>query len=213
MSSARASSGVSRSPSFDRRHSTSSAVRAYSFRISHSTSRAVSVPPKSRPRSRASCAAPSPLLVYELLADDSFLGAFFALLCYVGADDRRLFGDAALACGAVQALCKYALTSQARCAQALPLLCTLLQAPQGAAEAVRTSVLLCLGDLAVRFPNAFEPWTEQLYARLRDASAAIRFNALVILTHLVLNDLVKLKSHAFLVALALQDDDAPFGAD
>lgn len=36
-----------------------------------------------------------------------------------------------------------------------------------------------------------EPWTEHLYARLRDAHAGVRKHALMVLSHLILNDMLK----------------------
>ena len=50
-----------------------------------------------------------------------------------------------------------------------------------------------MGDLAFRFPNAMEPWTSRMYARLSDDSQVVRYNTLMVLTHLILNDMVKVK--------------------
>jgi len=40
---------------------------------------------------------------------------------------------------------------------------------------------------------------------LRDSDETIRYNALIILTHLVLNDMIKVKNQVFQVALCLRD--------
>lgn len=58
-------------------------------------------------------------------------------------------------------------------------------------ETVRSNCTIALGDLAVRFPNLLEPWTENMYARLRDQSASVRKNAVLVLSHLILNDMMK----------------------
>jgi len=58
-------------------------------------------------------------------------------------------------------------------------------------ETVRSNCTIALGDLAVRFPNILEPWTENVYARLRDASVSVRKNAVLVLSHLILNDMMK----------------------
>lgn len=58
-------------------------------------------------------------------------------------------------------------------------------------ETVRSNCTVALGDLAVRFPNLLEPWTENMYARLRDHSASVRKNAVLVLSHLILNDMMK----------------------
>jgi hypothetical protein len=58
-------------------------------------------------------------------------------------------------------------------------------------EIVRSNCTIALGDLAVRFPNLLEPWTEYIYARLRDAAASVRKNAVLVISHLILNDMMK----------------------
>lgn len=58
-------------------------------------------------------------------------------------------------------------------------------------ETVRSNCTIALGDLAVRFPNLLEPWTEHMYARLSDTSVAVRKNAVLVLSHLILNDMMK----------------------
>lgn len=68
-------------------------------------------------------------------------------------------------------------------------------------EVVRSNCTLSLGDLAVRFPNLLEPWTENMYARLRDASVSVRKNAVLVLSHLILNDMMKVGLLTSLLAL------------
>ena len=58
-------------------------------------------------------------------------------------------------------------------------------------ETVRSNCTIALGDLVVRFPNLLEPWTEHMYARLSDTSVAVRKNAVLVLSHLILNDMMK----------------------
>jgi hypothetical protein len=60
------------------------------------------------------------------------------------------------------------------------------------AEIVRSNCTIALGDLAVRFPNLLEPWTEYIYARLRDPSVSVRKNAVLVISHRILNDMMKL---------------------
>lgn len=71
---------------------------------------------------------------------------------------------------------------------------------------VRNTIIIALGDFAFRFPNTVEPWTERLYLRLTcDAAAAVRYNALMVVTHLVLNDMIKVKGQVAHVARSLND--------
>lgn len=56
---------------------------------------------------------------------------------------------------------------------------------------MRSNCIISLGDLAFRFPNVLEPWTEHMYSRLNDKDQKVRKNAVLVLTHLILNDMVK----------------------
>ena len=77
----------------------------------------------------------------------------------------------------------------------------------------RSALMVALGDLAFRFPNAVEPWTEHLYGlrawgnSLHDADAGVRQHAITVLAHLVLNDMMKVKGHIAEMARCLEDPD------
>jgi len=78
---------------------------------------------------------------------------------------------------------------------------------------LRQSLLVAVGDLLFRHPNVVEPWTGRLYATLGSTGstsaegsdgrgvAELRLTALLVLTHLVLNDMMK--PRAVLLARAL----------
>eukprot|EP00931_Biecheleriopsis_adriatica_P028133 TRINITY_DN16819_c0_g1_i2.p1 TRINITY_DN16819_c0_g1~~TRINITY_DN16819_c0_g1_i2.p1 ORF type:complete len:1586 (+),score=479.60 TRINITY_DN16819_c0_g1_i2:116-4759(+) len=78
---------------------------------------------------------------------------------------------------------------------------------------LRQSLLVAVGDLLFRHPNVVEPWTGRLYATLsgpksadldKDNSAAdLRLTALLVLTHLVLNDMMKARPVLLIRALWL----------
>jgi len=72
---------------------------------------------------------------------------------------------------------------------------------------LRQSLLVAVGDLLFRHPNVVEPWSDRLYAALGagDSEAAIelRLNALLVLTHLVLNDMMKPRAVLLVKALWL----------
>jgi hypothetical protein len=72
---------------------------------------------------------------------------------------------------------------------------------------MRATISIALGDLAFRFPNVLEPWTSQLYGGLRDEDPRVRKNTLMVLTHLVLNDMVKVKGQLSEIAVCLEDSD------
>jgi condensin complex subunit 1 len=72
---------------------------------------------------------------------------------------------------------------------------------------LRSNIVIALGDLAFRFPNAIEPWTSKIYARLRDKDSHVRKNTMMVLTHLILNDMIKVKGQISEMAICLEDKD------
>jgi condensin complex subunit 1 len=85
------------------------------------------------------------------------------------------------------------------------LLFTILE--KSANPVIRGNTIIALGDLTFRFPNLIEPWTPNLYARLRDDSPQVRRNTLMVLTHLILNDMVKVKGQISEMAICILDND------
>jgi condensin complex subunit 1 len=90
------------------------------------------------------------------------------------------------------------------CESHLRLIFTLLQSGD---EHTRANIAIALGDLASRFPNLMEPWTPHIYARLQDPAPPVRKNMLAVLTHLILNDMIKVRGQIYYVALCLEDAD------
>lgn len=72
---------------------------------------------------------------------------------------------------------------------------------------VRSNTMIALGDLAIRFPNQTGVWTEHLYLRLGDGAVAVRKNAVMVLSHLILNDMTKVKGLLGLMARRIEDQE------
>jgi condensin complex subunit 1 len=146
----------------------------------------------------------------ELLLSPAALLASYAPMV-VAVCTRMAAGEAegvfppGLQTAASLALCKFMCVSSTFCDTHLPLLFTVLQAARQ--PEIRTNCMIALGDLAVRFPNLLEPWTAHLYGRLRDADARVRKTALMVMTHLILNDMVKVKGQISEMAVCLGDKD------
>ena len=66
-------------------------------------------------------------------------------------------------------------------------------------------MLVALGDLSVRFPNMIEPYTDHIYARLSDHDPSVRKTTLMVLTHLILNSMVKIRGQVAAIARCLED--------
>lgn len=109
-----------------------------------------------------------------------------------------------LACA--MALVRIMLLSQKICNENLQLLFTLMEKSPNAK--IRSQLILGIGDLVYRFPNALEPWTSHLYLPLRDCkSAAVRMNTIRVLSHLILKELIKTKGQIYEIALCTIDPD------
>ncbi|PIA48168.1 hypothetical protein AQUCO_01400624v1, partial [Aquilegia coerulea] len=106
---------------------------------------------------------------------------------------------------AMIALCRFMIIDANFCEANLQLLFTVVE--NATSETVRSNCTIALGDLAVRFPNLLEPWTENMYARLRDPSVSVRRNAVLVLSHLILNDMMKVKGYINEMAVCLEDGD------
>ncbi|GFR65797.1 condensin complex subunit 1 [Elysia marginata] len=140
----------------------------------------------------------------EILNGVGLLSGFCPLLIAVCSNSSK-FSDPELQTAASMALAKFMIVSSTFCESQLQLLFTLLEKAQS--PVIRSNLIIALGDLTVRFPNLVEPWTAHLYARLRDTSPMVRKTTLQVLTHLILNDMVKVKGQISELAICIVDSD------
>ena len=145
------------------------------------------------------------LVIEKQLVCDNVLGKFHPLIAYVVANESGTFSHPLLRETAILALCRFMSVSSQLCELYLPLLFTIVE--RELSEAVRTTVMIAVGDLAFRFPNSLEPWTANMYARLSDENVLVRYNTLMTLTHLILNDMIKVKGQVSHMVLCLNDSN------
>ncbi|KAF1315725.1 Condensin complex subunit, partial [Globisporangium splendens] len=136
----------------------------------------------------------------------NLLGTYGPLIIRVlrGGNDE-ISGDELLIECAVVALSKFMAVSDEFCEKHLQLLFTILQ--ESPLPSVRGDVIIALGDLSYRYPNLIEPWTTHLYNRLRDVDLNVRKNTIVVLSHLILNDMIKVKAQISEIAISLVDEE------
>lgn len=79
-------------------------------------------------------------------------------------------------------------------------------AARSPSEIIRANLIVPLGDLIKRFTTKLEPYTPHLYGRLRDPSSIVRLNALNVLSHLILNDMIKVKGQISEMTTCIVDD-------
>uniref|UniRef100_A0A452TN69 Condensin complex subunit 1 n=1 Tax=Ursus maritimus TaxID=29073 RepID=A0A452TN69_URSMA len=138
----------------------------------------------------------------ELLDGTQVLAAFVPLLLKV-CNNPGLYSNPELSAAASLALGKFCMVSATFCDSQLRLLFTMLE--KSSLPIVRSNLMIATGDLAIRFPNLVDPWTPHLYARLRDPAQQVRRTAGLVMTHLILKDMVKVKGQVSEMAVLLID--------
>ncbi|NXE26036.1 CND1 protein, partial [Ardeotis kori] len=140
----------------------------------------------------------------ELLDGKHLFSAFVPLVLKI-CNNPGLYSDSALLAAAALALGKVCMISSEFCDSNLRLLFTMME--KSALPGVRSNLIIAAGDLAIRFPNLVEPWTSHLYARLRDPCPSVRQTAGIVMTHLILKDMVKVKGQVSEMAALLVDPE------
>ncbi|KAL0043109.1 hypothetical protein WJX79_009421 [Trebouxia sp. C0005] len=140
----------------------------------------------------------------EIVGMKSLLGRYAPLLAALCHNRALLGAHVHLRSSALLALTKLMAIDPSFCDANLALVFTLLE-KRLVEPAVRSNLVIALGDLASRFPNLLEPWTERIYGPLSDPDTSVRKNSLMVLTHLIMNDMMKVKGHIARMALCLQD--------
>ncbi|NWR65294.1 CND1 protein, partial [Bucorvus abyssinicus] len=140
----------------------------------------------------------------ELLDGKHLFSAFVPLVLKI-CNNPGLYSDSALSAAAALTLGKLCMISSEFCDSHLRLLFTMME--KSTLPAVRSNLTIAAGDLAIRFPNLVEPWTSHLYARLRDPCPSVRQTAGLVMTHLILKDIVKVKGQVSEMATLLIDPE------
>jgi condensin complex subunit 1 len=107
---------------------------------------------------------------------------------------------------ATLSLCKLMCISSVFCQDNLQLLFTLMEKSKN--PTIRSNLLLSLGDLTIIFHSLIDSNIKYLYYRLRDPVSFVKRHALMVLSHLVLNGMVKVKGQLSEMAQCLTDSDS-----
>ncbi len=135
----------------------------------------------------------------------NLLGLFGQLLGYIVVDTDKHFTHPLLQESALLALSKYMCVSSTFCEEHLDVIFTALERAESPSQCA--NIVIALGDLAFRFPNAVEPWSHLIYARLHHSDSGVRASVIMVLTHLILNDMVKVKGFISEIALCIKDEE------
>ncbi|ORE10875.1 ARM repeat-containing protein [Rhizopus microsporus var. microsporus] len=139
-----------------------------------------------------------------LYGSQSLLARYGPLLVEVCARNK-LYTNRTLQITATLALAKFMCVSSEFCEKHLQLLFTILEKSKDAT--IRSNVVIALGDMAVCFSTLIDDNITFLYNRLSDPDTLVKKNAVMVLTHLILNGMVKVKGQISEMAKCLEDAD------
>jgi condensin complex subunit 1 len=72
---------------------------------------------------------------------------------------------------------------------------------------IRSNIIIALGDVAVCFGNMIDENSNKMYDGLSDKDLVVKKNTLMVLTHLILNGMIKVKGQLGEMAKSLEDED------
>ncbi|KAK0538110.1 condensin complex non-SMC subunit Cnd1 [Tilletia horrida] len=141
----------------------------------------------------------------ELLTNTRSLLALFGPMVSHICSNPKMYPNVTLRKAAVLTLCKFMCVSSAYCEANLGLLFHILSTSSDAAT--RSNVVIALGDIAVSFGNLVDENSDRLYAGLKDRDLGVKKHTLMVLTHLILNGMIKVKGQLGEMAKCLEDKE------
>ncbi|KAE8221852.1 hypothetical protein CF319_g4858 [Tilletia indica] len=141
----------------------------------------------------------------ELLSNTRSLLALFGPMVSHICSNPKMYPNVTLRKAAVLTLCKFMCVSSAYCEANLGLLFHVLSTSSDAAT--RSNVVIALGDIAVSFGNLVDENSDRLYAGLKDRDLGVKKHTLMVLTHLILNGMIKVKGQLGEMAKCLEDKE------
>jgi condensin complex subunit 1 len=132
-----------------------------------------------------------------------------AIVCMIR--EPGTFSDESLQLACALSLVRIMMLSKRMCEEHIQLLFTLMEKSPN--PAIRSQLIVGIGDLVYRFPNSLERWTTHLYLPLRDTrSELVRLNTLRVLSHLILKELIKTRGQIYEIALCTIDPEPQIAA-
>ncbi|KAL0080987.1 non-SMC mitotic condensation complex subunit 1-domain-containing protein [Phycomyces blakesleeanus] len=139
-----------------------------------------------------------------LFGSNSLLARFGPMITEVCARNK-IYTDRTLQITATLALAKFMCVSSDFCEKNLQLLFTILEKSKD--PTIRSNIAIALGDMAVCFNTLIDENISFLYNRLGDEDGLVKKNAVMVLTHLILNGMVKVRGQISEMAKCLEDSD------
>lgn len=131
----------------------------------------------------------------------SILGPLVVSVC----SNNTVFDDVKLQRIATLAFAKLMTISSVFCERNLQLFLTILE--KSSDPIIRSNLIIAFGDLAQGFNRLVDQNIDYLFNRLRDTDLTVRRNTLMVLTHLSLCGMIKVKGQIGEIAKCLIDED------
>ncbi|KAK7433641.1 condensin complex non-SMC subunit Cnd1 [Stygiomarasmius scandens] len=139
-----------------------------------------------------------------LFGEHSLLKIFGPMLVSIISSPKK-FKNPTLRAAAMLSLSKFLCVSSKFCEQHHWLLFKVLETSKSAN--IRSNIAIALGDVAVSFSTIIDENSNELYKGLTDPDPGVKKNTLMVLTHLILNGMVKVKGQLGEMAKCLEDED------
>ncbi|KAI0941851.1 hypothetical protein AcV7_002423 [Taiwanofungus camphoratus] len=139
-----------------------------------------------------------------LYGPNSLLAIFGPMIVHICGSPHK-FKNRTLRAAATLAFSKFLCVSSRFCDQHHHLLFKILETSKDAN--IRSNIVIALGDVAVSFNNIVDENSNELYKGLSDEDLVVKKNTLMVLTHLILNGMIKVKGQLGEMAKCLEDED------
>ncbi|WWC85617.1 uncharacterized protein L201_000481 [Kwoniella dendrophila CBS 6074] len=140
-----------------------------------------------------------------LFGEKSLLAIYGPMIAGICASPKR-YKNPSLRQAATLSLTKLMCVSAQFCESHLLLLFKILETSKD--PVVRSNIVIALGDIAVCWGSMIDDNSERLYQGLSDPDPIVKKNTLMVLTHLILNGMIKVKGQLGEMAKCLEDKDS-----
>ncbi|KAI9295812.1 condensin [Neoconidiobolus thromboides FSU 785] len=140
-------------------------------------------------------------LLFDSLSLLRLYGDMIVNIC----SNNKVYDDKMLQIVSTLSLAKLMCISSEFCDNHLTLLLAILE--NSSDPIVRSNIMIALGDIATCFNSLMGENMEYMYKRLKDNEPSVKKNSLMVLTHLILNGMVKVKGQIGEMAKCIVDKD------
>ncbi|KAG6901621.1 hypothetical protein C0995_009894 [Termitomyces sp. Mi166 len=139
-----------------------------------------------------------------LYGEQSLLAIYGPMLVHICGSPHK-FKNRTLRAAATLSFSKFLCVSSQFCDHHHRLLFKILETSRDAN--IRSNIVIALGDVAVSFSNIIDENSNELYKGLSDKDLVVKKNTLMVLTHLILNGMIKVKGQLGEMAKCLEDPE------